>query len=505
VRGLWAYVNPDGGIGALEPDLRAPAGQPLAVLSALAILAEAGARDDALATGALDWLLADGTNPDGGVPFVLPSLRGWPHVPWLEAPDDPPSSLLATAGLVAHVQRLGLEHQWRTPATEFCWARAASAGDATDPHTLRHVLDFLDTAGDRPRAEALLDALAEKIPSDGVLTVNAGIAGEVLRPLDLAPHPGHAARRPGRRRRLDLRLGRLEPGGDPRMARDRDHRRAPQAARLRTALTRTGHETPTTTRRRRPTVDGVTRGRTELHFHLLPDLDDGPADDAAAVELARAALRDGTTTVVCTPHARFLSGARDLADRVAGLRRALQRAGVALDVRPGAELQASDVARFSAAALDAFSQGPPAARWLLLEAPLDPGGVDALHAAANELLERGFGVLLAHVERSPQTLADARGLAALREQGVLLQVNATSLTGLHGEAAQAAGLDLIRRGAVAVVASDGHGPDRPPSLSAAVGVLREHGIQDPEHLVAAAPRALLRAGLRAPAQRRLAA
>jgi hypothetical protein len=194
VRALRAYVNADGSIGALEPDLRTPAGQPLAVLSALTILTETGARDHALATGALDWLSAVATNDDGGVPFVLPSLRGWPHVPWLQAADDPPSSLLATAGLVAQVERLGLEHPWRGRATEFCWTLAATAADSPDPHTLRHVLDFLDATADRPRAEALLAALAAKIPPDGVLAVGAGVAGEVLRPLDLAPHPGHAAR-----------------------------------------------------------------------------------------------------------------------------------------------------------------------------------------------------------------------------------------------------------------------------------------------------------------------
>ena len=244
----------------------------------------------------------------------------------------------------------------------------------------------------------------------------------------------------------------------------------------------------------------MTHGRTELHFHLLPDLDDGPADDAAAVELARAARRDGTTTLVCTSHARFLGGARDLADRVAALRRTLQRAGVALELRPGAELQAADVARFSASALDAFSQGPPDAPWLLLEAPLNPGGVDELHAAADDLQDQGFGVLLAHPERSPQLMADDGGLEDLRDRGVLLQVNATSLTGLHGPAAQAAGLDLVRRGAVTVVASDGHGPDRPPSLGAAVALLRDHGVTDPERYVATAPRALLRDGLRTPAR-----
>jgi protein-tyrosine phosphatase len=251
-------------------------------------------------------------------------------------------------------------------------------------------------------------------------------------------------------------------------------------------------------------VDGVTHGRTELHFHLLPDVDDGPADDAAAVDLARRALRDGTTTIVCTPHARFISGARDLADRVAALRRVLRRAGVPVDVRPGAELQASDVARFSPTALDAFAQGPAGGRWLLLEAPLGPGGLDELYAAAGELLHRGYGVLLAHPERSPQLLADPGGLAALRAQGVLLQVNATSLTGLHGDAPRAAGLDLVRRGAVAIVASDAHGPDRPPSLAPAVAVLREHGIEDAGRHAGAAPHALLRDGIRAPVRARAA-
>lgn len=247
-------------------------------------------------------------------------------------------------------------------------------------------------------------------------------------------------------------------------------------------------------------MEGVTQGRTELHFHLLPDVDDGPVDDAAAIDLARRAVRDGTTTVVCTPHARFIAGPRDLADRVAGLRRALQRAGVGLDVRPGAELMATDVPRFGASALDAFSQGPPAARWLLLEAPLDPGGLDELYGAAAELHERGFGLLLAHPERSPQLLDDEGGLEALRDRGVLLQVNATSLTGLHGEPARTAGLELIRRGVVSVVASDGHGPDRPPSLAAAAAQLRDHGIEDPERYVSAGPRALLRRGIPAPAR-----
>lgn len=244
----------------------------------------------------------------------------------------------------------------------------------------------------------------------------------------------------------------------------------------------------------------MTFPRAELHFHLLPGIDDGPADDAAAVDLARAAAADGTSTVICTPHARFLAGAGDLADRVARLRRTLERAGVPLDVRPGAELSAPDVFHFGPGDLDAFSQGPAGAPWVLLEAPLEPGGVDELHAAVDDLAERGLGVLLAHPERSPQTIAPGGGLDELRGRGVALQVNATSLTGRHGDGARVAGMELIRSGVVAAIASDAHDPAaRPPSLSEAVAVLREAGVADPEHLAGRGPQRLLRQGLAAPA------
>jgi hypothetical protein len=97
--------------------------------------------------------------------------------------------------------------------------------------------------------------------------------------------------------------------------------------------------------------------RVELHFHLLPGVDDGPRDAAEAVALARAAVADGTRTVVATPHAGFVDPAT-LRDRVASLR-------VPLDVRPGAELLATDVMRLSARELDLVAQGPPGRRWVL--------------------------------------------------------------------------------------------------------------------------------------------
>jgi hypothetical protein len=47
---------------------------------------------------------------------------------------------------------------------------------------------------DRARADALLDRLGARLPADGLLRVDAGTEGEVIRPLEVAPWPGHAAR-----------------------------------------------------------------------------------------------------------------------------------------------------------------------------------------------------------------------------------------------------------------------------------------------------------------------
>jgi len=41
---------------------------------------------------------------------------------------------------------------------------------------------------------------------------------------------------------------------------------------------------------------------TELHFHLLPGIDDGPSSIEQSVELAAAAASEGTGTIVTTPH-----------------------------------------------------------------------------------------------------------------------------------------------------------------------------------------------------------
>jgi protein-tyrosine phosphatase len=248
--------------------------------------------------------------------------------------------------------------------------------------------------------------------------------------------------------------------------------------------------------------------RVDLHFHLLPGVDDGPYDMEASLALAHAAVADGTKTVVATPHVRADLGLTDAVEihaRVLELRAALASAGIQLDVRCGGELGHDLVAGMRQSELDLLAQGPPGGRWVLVETPFDGIGPD-FHAATTELRDRGFGVLIAHPERSADAILDGfAGLTRELDAGSLAQVNALSLTGDHGEDACHAAWELIAGGLISVVASDAHGPTRPPALGMAKRTLLGVGVSPAgaDELVGANPRRLLGSGI--PALRPLAA
>jgi protein-tyrosine phosphatase len=241
--------------------------------------------------------------------------------------------------------------------------------------------------------------------------------------------------------------------------------------------------------------------RSEIHFHILPGIDDGPPEVEDSLDLARWARADGTGTIVATPHVRsdFHARVDDLPDRVRELQTRLDAEGIPIALRVGAELGHDMVGRLDQRELDSIAHGPPGARWLLVESPF--GGLDDEFAAAtDELRDRGFAIVLAHPERAAGVLdGGALGLRRELEAGTVLQVNASSLLGRHGGAARDAGAELARRYPVAL-ASDAHSEWKPPSLTAGIAAAIELGVPEPlaRRIADSAPRALLRNGLAVP-------
>jgi protein-tyrosine phosphatase len=200
----------------------------------------------------------------------------------------------------------------------------------------------------------------------------------------------------------------------------------------------------------------------DCHSHVVPSGDDGAGTIEEGIALCREAARRGTRILFATPHVwphLVLPPEREAEVRAAYER---IRPNAALELRLGFELTpdprllAEDPRRYALEGTDA----------VLMEVPfVGPAGL--LFKLAEHTEAAGLRPVIAHPERTEAVL-DRPALAdELAERGWLLQVNATSLLGRHGEDPADLGWDLLERGVATIVGSDGHRPTRPPHLDEA--------------------------------------
>jgi protein-tyrosine phosphatase len=234
----------------------------------------------------------------------------------------------------------------------------------------------------------------------------------------------------------------------------------------------------------------------DLHCHILPGLDDGAKTMDETLRHARRLHAEGVRDVACTPHVKrshhhvVLS---ELAERRAVAQRAIDAEGLHVRLHPGGELAHEDALLLDKPELDLIAQGPEDAPWLLLECPFD-GLDDDFTAAAERLTELGYGLLLAHPERAA---GGHERLWPLVEDGALLQVNVCSLLGNHGLDVQEVAAELVRRGIVYCLASDGHPGTREHTLQLGFHLLLAAGASSAQayRLTQSNPRFLLQQGI----------
>jgi hypothetical protein len=182
---LRAYRNPDGGFGhALEPDVRAPESEPSATLHALDVLAEVEALDDPMVSAAAAWI-ATIAEPDGGVPFVLPTAAAHPHAPFIS---PTPGGSFLTFALAGALWEAGSSEPWLTRATEWCWAELEDPAEL-HAYGVKCALGFLDAVPEPARADAAIERLRPKLEPDGSIRVHGGTEDERLTPLTLSERP----------------------------------------------------------------------------------------------------------------------------------------------------------------------------------------------------------------------------------------------------------------------------------------------------------------------------
>jgi protein-tyrosine phosphatase len=211
----------------------------------------------------------------------------------------------------------------------------------------------------------------------------------------------------------------------------------------------------------------------DLHCHLLPGVDDGPATLDEAVLMCRMAQAEGCEVLFATPHQRHPHWSNCDREALEPLRRELQaRLGDRPRVLAGAEIRVDSELLADLDRLPASGVLPLAgSRYLLLELERRGPTVDP-EELVHELSVAGWRPIVAHPEHYPWLIAQPRLAERLVELGALLQVTAMSLAGGFGRRPQVACRELLDRGLVHFVASDAHGTDfRPPGLAAAYALL----------------------------------
>ena len=206
----------------------------------------------------------------------------------------------------------------------------------------------------------------------------------------------------------------------------------------------------------------------DLHNHLLHGLDDGSPDLETSVRMARMAVEDGLTHMVCTPHcsSRYAFDPEVIASRLAELRAALASEGIALTLGTGCDFHLNyDNLLDALAHPRKFTLN--STEYLLIELP-DLGIPPTLDNTLYELRLVGMTPILTHPERNLTLQRNPDMLIPWLRNGLLVQVTANSVTGGMGKPAQRIALELLRKRWVHFLATDAHNESsRPPRLSEA--------------------------------------
>jgi protein-tyrosine phosphatase len=228
----------------------------------------------------------------------------------------------------------------------------------------------------------------------------------------------------------------------------------------------------------------------DIHSHIIWGVDDGARSREDSLAMLRLAAETGTTDIVatphCDPHYKFDPVLRD--ERIRDL---MEATGGTPRIHPGCDFRLS-LDNIQLALQDPSRFTINGRRYLMVEFD------EVLIAPVTEEIFRRFIALgicpvVTHPERNPLLQSAFDRLQNWTHMGCLLQVTAQCLTDRFGKAAQESARELLRRGLVHVIASDGHDTEnRPPRLDLAREILnREIGPETAELLLVTNPSAII--------------
>jgi protein-tyrosine phosphatase len=208
--------------------------------------------------------------------------------------------------------------------------------------------------------------------------------------------------------------------------------------------------------RHKSTPLDLSRIHTDIHSHLIPGIDDGVETLEQGVAMVARMQELGYQRIITTPHIIwdcYKNTPDTILHGLADLRLACRQAGLTVELHAAAEYFLDE--HFT----ELLTQGQP-----LLTLPgnrllVELSYTSPLRNTAQTLfsiLEHGYQPVLAHPERYTYYQADPSVFKKLRDQGVELQLNALSLTGVYGRHIQQLAEWLLREELITFLGTDAH-------------------------------------------------
>ena len=196
--------------------------------------------------------------------------------------------------------------------------------------------------------------------------------------------------------------------------------------------------------------------KTDIHSHLLPQLDDGVKSLEESAQLVRQFMALGYTKLVTTPHVMkdfYRNDPGTIAGGLESLKQFLAKENINVSIEAAAEyyLDESLMERVNKnERLLTFG-----ANYLLFETNFltEPFQLKEFIFSATT---QGYKPVMAHPERYQYLVNDFGKAGDLKDRGVLFQVNIPSIIGAYSRPIQKLAIQLIRKGWVDFIGSDCH-------------------------------------------------
>ncbi len=190
----------------------------------------------------------------------------------------------------------------------------------------------------------------------------------------------------------------------------------------------------------------------DIHSHIIFDVDDGPSGIDKSAEMAAEALKAGIHTIISTPHFNEILIKNGLIKRNY-MAAAAEAKKIGINLLIGYEIRINPLLPETIGILRDITLNN--SKFILVEMPFDtiPFYIfDIIY----KLQLKGITPIIAHPERCERLRDNPDLIIKLIDVGCLIQLDAASLLGVHGNKSKKCTKALINKRLAHFIASDAH-------------------------------------------------